>query len=283
MDDEVCNTESTYDVIDAVATDYVTLLWTTTGDGTFTDSSVQNPTYTFGATDLAGGTVSFELTATSGGSCPPVTDTKIITVTPQAQVGAGIDAEICSGNNYTLSGASESNTASLLWSTNGTGTFDDATMLAASYTPSAADVLNGEVILTLVGYANGSCVNVSDEMILTLTSGVTVDAGMDDEVCNTESTYDLIDAVATDYVTLLWTTTGDGTFTDSSVQNPTYTFGATDLAGGTVSFELTATSGGSCPPVTDTKIITITPQAQVGAGIDAEICSGNNLHVSEPI
>jgi len=53
---------------------------------------------------------------------------------------AGVNAAICAGSTYTLSGSSASNFASLSWTTSGSGIFDNATLLHPVYTPSAADI-----------------------------------------------------------------------------------------------------------------------------------------------
>jgi gliding motility-associated-like protein len=54
------------------------------------------------------------------------------------------------------------------WSTNGTGSFDDITLLAATYTPSVEDIDSGMVMLTLTAFTGGDCENVSDTMSVTM-------------------------------------------------------------------------------------------------------------------
>src|SRR5699024_12272034 len=65
-----------------------------------------------------------------------------------ARADAGDDATICVGDSYTLDG-SISNVDKATWTTSGTGTFDDAGSLNATYTPSQEDYDNGSVRLTL--------------------------------------------------------------------------------------------------------------------------------------
>ncbi|MCF8365735.1 MAG: T9SS type A sorting domain-containing protein [Bacteroidales bacterium] len=69
-------------------------------------------------------------------------------------VYAGQDGETCQGNNYTL-GAVGMNFETLEWSTSGTGTFDDNTLLDATYFPSDDDYSNGMVTLTITIYGDG--------------------------------------------------------------------------------------------------------------------------------
>ena len=59
-------------------------------------------------------------------------------------------ASICAGDTYELETATVSNFASFEWSTNGSGTFSPSENdLTPIYTPSAADIANGEVVLQL--------------------------------------------------------------------------------------------------------------------------------------
>jgi hypothetical protein len=59
------------------------------------------------------------------------------------------------------------------WNSNGTGTFDDQTILTPTYTPGAADETSGSVILTLTVAAIGSCPQVQDNLILSIPTAIT--------------------------------------------------------------------------------------------------------------
>lgn len=67
-------------------------------------------------------------------------------------------------------------------------------------------------------------------------------AGDDVEICNTETEFQL-QASATDYETLEWTTSGDGTFSAIDILDPVYTFGSTDYSNGMVNLSLTVSAG----------------------------------------
>ena len=61
------------------------------------------------------------------------------------------------------------NYASLLWTTSGDGTFDDASALITMYSPGASDAANGEAKLTLTAFALAPCTNpVSSSFVLTI-------------------------------------------------------------------------------------------------------------------
>ncbi|MBL7883244.1 MAG: gliding motility-associated C-terminal domain-containing protein, partial [Bacteroidia bacterium] len=60
--------------------------------------------------------------------------------------------------------------SSSTWTTSGTGTFDNATLANATYTPSAADITAGTVTLTITtDDPAGVCNSVSDDVVITIT------------------------------------------------------------------------------------------------------------------
>jgi hypothetical protein len=82
---------------------------------------------------------------------------------------AGVDGLICEGDNYTLAGVMGGGASSITWSSSGTGSFDDATLMNAVYTPSAGDISIGNVTLTITtDDPPGSCIAASDMMVLTI-------------------------------------------------------------------------------------------------------------------
>ncbi|GIV35738.1 MAG: hypothetical protein KatS3mg032_0117 [Cyclobacteriaceae bacterium] len=115
----------------ASASNYSSILWTHTGTGTLTNATTLTPTYTPGAGET--GPVTFTLTANGNGSCAPVNDQMILTITPAPVVNAGSDAETCQGVTFNFSSqatpASASNYSSILWTHTGTGTLTNATTL----------------------------------------------------------------------------------------------------------------------------------------------------------
>ena len=76
------------------------------------------------------------------------------------------DATIPENGTFNVAGSSAGNYSSLLWSTNGTGSFNNPNILHPVYTPSAADILNGFVDLILTAGSNGPCPGASDTMHL---------------------------------------------------------------------------------------------------------------------
>ncbi|MBK7175134.1 MAG: hypothetical protein IPH84_18375 [Bacteroidales bacterium] len=108
-----------------------------------------------------------------------------ITITPAATVSAGADATICETGSYTLAGSAVANATTLLWSTSGTGTFNNISALHPIYTPSAADIAAGAVTLTITATPAAPCTAVSDAMVLNINRQATVNAGADATICET--------------------------------------------------------------------------------------------------
>ena len=78
-----------------------------------------------------------------------------------------------------------------------------------------------------------------DFIILPADRNLFVSAGIDINICDDETAQ--IKGFAANYTTLAWTTSGDGTFSNTSIYNPTYTPGSQDIANGGATLTLTAT------------------------------------------
>ena len=123
----------------------------------------------FQLADIMAGSVLLTLTTDAPGACPSASDAMTLLLDPVAEVDAGPDSTICNTCSYTLDGvlAGAANTGT--WTTSGTGTFNNAQLLDATYTPSAQDIANGSVTLTLTSDdPTGPCAAVADDMLLTI-------------------------------------------------------------------------------------------------------------------
>ncbi|MBK6964960.1 MAG: gliding motility-associated C-terminal domain-containing protein, partial [Bacteroidales bacterium] len=278
VDATICE-GSTFTLTSAVATDATSLLWTSSGTGTFDDATILAATYTPSPADITAGSVTLTLTAQSAAPCVPAVDAMVLSISLQATADAGTDATICEGSSYTLSTANATNATLVTWSSNGTGSFDDVNLVNATYTPSAADVLNGSVILTMTVTSAAPCVGDVDQMVLSINPQATVNAGVDATICE-GSTYTLSTAVATDATSLLWTSSGTGTFDDATILAATYTPSPADITAGSVTLTLTAQSAAPCVEATDAMVLTISLQATADAGTDATICEGSSYTLS---
>lgn len=140
-------------------------IWTTTGDGRFTPSATDpNASYHPGTADTTAGTVN--LIFTSSGACINFGDTMVLTVEPVPVVNAGTDQTIVVGQSAQLAGYGM-NALNYYWSTTGTGAFSPSdSVMNATYTPSAQDILDRKVTIILT--SRGGCRDVSDTMIISI-------------------------------------------------------------------------------------------------------------------
>ncbi|MBK7213950.1 MAG: gliding motility-associated C-terminal domain-containing protein [Bacteroidales bacterium] len=261
---------ATYTLNSATAINATSITWTHNGLGTLSGAGTLTPTYTPAAGET--GIITLTLTATSTAPCVDATDQMTISITPAATVSAGPDATICETGTYTLSGSSATNALSLLWSSSGTGSFNNAAALNPIYIPSAADILNGTVTLTLTATPASPCATASDAMVLTINRQAVVNAGTDATICETSGTYTLSNSSAQFATAYLWSSSGTGSFNDASLLHPIYTPSAADILAGNVTITVTASSTAPCVDATDAMVLTINRQAVVNAGVDATIC-----------
>jgi hypothetical protein len=159
---------------------------------------------------------------------------------------AGEDITVCEGTEPQLSGAAVNYTA-LLWETAGSGTFSDATILDPVYTPSAEDIAQGAVVLSLTA-TNPAANDSTDYLTLSFRLAPVVFAGNTADICAGEG-YSALDATAENYTELAWSTTGTGTFDDPAALNPRYIPGAEDIEAGNAMLTLSAWND-ICEPVT---------------------------------
>ena len=256
-DDETC--EDTPYTLSGIATNQDYVEWTTDGDGTFDDASLLNATYTPGNGDISNGVVILTLTAYAFSPCGDhASDDMVLVIQALATAYAGADDEICEDMPYTLSGFA-TNQASVEWTTDGDGTFDDATLLDATYTPGSGDISNGVVILTLTATSIAPCnTDIEDDMVLIIQALPIVGAGPDAGICEGE-TYTML-GTASNHGSLNWSSAGDGTFDNPSLLNATYTPGSDDISNGTVVLTITATAITPCSgSITDKMTLSIDP------------------------
>jgi gliding motility-associated-like protein len=244
------------------------------GQGNYSASSATlNATYTPTPAEIAAGKVTHFLTTTGNGPCPAKKDSTILTITPAPSINAGADQTICANNATAQLNGTVTIAGGGTW-TGGTGTFSpDRNTLKALYTPSAAEITAGSVILTLTSTGNGQCLPVSDQVIINISPAPTVNAGPDITVCANNPSLQLNGGV-TIATGGTWTG-GTGTFSSRNILTPSYIPSAAEINAGSVTLTLTTTGIGNCRPLSDNVNITITPAPVINAGPDLSTC-GNN-------
>ncbi|MFN6946008.1 MAG: hypothetical protein ACK4ND_13750, partial [Cytophagaceae bacterium] len=245
-------------------------VWTTNGSGTFSSASALNAQYIPSAADRTpGNTVTLTLTSANHGACNPVTDQMQITFTAIPTVNAGPNKTVCT-NDFPVQ--LEGSGSPATWSGGG-GTYSpNASTLNATYQPTATEISNGSVTLTLTTTANGPCLPVSSTVTITLPPGPVVNAGPDRTVCGDVNSVPMTASVQ-NAGGGIWTTDGTGTFSPNATTiNAVYIPSVTDKADGSINLRLTSTGNGSCSAVSDLMVLTITPPPTVNAGPDMTRC-----------
>lgn len=149
-----------------------------------------------------------------------------------ATAEAGEDGYICVNDQYETQG-SGTGVLEVQWTTDGDGFFSPDNDFNSTYIRGSQDVATGGCTLTLTvtGYDGGQ---VSDDMYLNIVPWV--NAGEDATILITDS-YQL-QAEGTDFGSIQWSTSGDGSFSDENIMQPIYTPGDQDLANGEVELNI---------------------------------------------
>ncbi|ABG58091.1 T9SS type A sorting domain-containing protein [Cytophaga hutchinsonii] len=250
------------------------VIWSTSGTGTFSSTTDLHPTYQPSTADILAGNVHLMVQTTGNGSCPEGRDTLQVDIfSIAASVNAGADQTVCK-DVVTLTPA-YTGTSGVTWSTSGTGTFSAPSTTNATsvyYTLSNEDVANftGVVTLTATTISNGLCPTATDHLTIRTTSNAGLNVGSDTVVCPGAIIYPVAHLQAG---TLIWTTSGTGTFSDPTSLTPVYTPSAADqlLEG----YWLTATTPRTnwCLSQSGTKRVFLKDiAATANAGSDQTIC-----------
>jgi spore germination protein YaaH len=224
---------------------YSQVLWTG-GLGFFENPHLINTTY-YPAFPEWGTTVKLYLTALP---IPPCTEYAMDSVQTFIQlspsVNAGQDLTICSIiNEIELSGTA-TNHDYVEWTTTGEGFFDYQYELDVVYYPEENDYLNGFIEFCLIASPVFPCeVFVTDCLIVTFVPAPTIEMQNEAEICEGDS-FVFTGVNAENYSSLIWTTSGDGTFNNNQILNPVYTPGILDITGGWVELCLEAIPLNGC-------------------------------------
>lgn len=144
-----------------------TYAWT---NGTGGSGTVVGTGLTYTAT--AAGNYSFIVYDDNYPECPAQITNVPVTVSPMPVVNAGPDQTVCGTSvnlNATVTGATGG-----IWS-GGSGTFSpSATAGNTTYTPTAAELASGTLVLTYTSTGNGACTAVSDQVVIYISPPINV-------------------------------------------------------------------------------------------------------------
>ncbi|MCB9263777.1 MAG: gliding motility-associated C-terminal domain-containing protein [Lewinellaceae bacterium] len=166
------------------------VMWSSRGDGQFSDPASAASTYFPGDGDKFQGTALLLLTTDDPpGPCPSAVDSLRITIIQEPEAFAGEDISVCENETVQLNGGIRGGATSATWSTSGDGSFNDPQSLTAKYTPGDGDVQAGSATLTLTADSPGGvCEPAQASVTITIFNNPPAQAGHDETICspNTE-------------------------------------------------------------------------------------------------
>lgn len=151
----------------ATAFNYESILWSTSGDGSFSGSHILKPRYFPGPLDYSNGQVQLKITIT--GSSFSISDEVNISFSQPPFAFAGADTAIFNDMDYLTSTALVTEGNQLLWMTEGDGNFVDPNELVTTYTPGTNEVEQGYASLIL--RARTACGDMYDTVRVSLQQG----------------------------------------------------------------------------------------------------------------
>lgn len=193
-------------------------------------------------------------------------------------VDAGSDTTLCNGDPYVdLIGDIKGATTTGIWSVeNGTGTFANPTDLTTTYSPTASDYNQGELVFILT--STGNCNPVSDTIKVNFIQAPVATAGVDSTFCKNNVGAIPITGGILYASTGFWSGGNGGAFANSNDLITTYTPSPADLAADSVAlFMSSAGSFFACASDVDTLVIHFTPSPQVIAGSDITVCANEQV------
>lgn len=214
------------------------------------------------------------------GGCPTTSNTTIASVNaaPETSPILPANGEFCAGSTVSYSVTGETG-STYTWSVTG------GTVLPPGNTATVQiewGTIPGTYLIEVVQQNVAGCMAEVVATNATLTEAPEAFAGNDDGICEGD-VYPLNNAVATGDI-LSWSTSGDGTFSDASIQNPVYTPGQNDAANGSVILTLTASSNAvGCDPDESSMQLTIDSSLPLDVVIvnpENPVCSGEEITLS---
>lgn len=264
--------------LSATAENFCEIQWTSEGDGLFNNPGLLNAVYTPGPTDIINGGAEICITAMACAPCSgEVSDCTTVEFVLLPIVDILTDeVTVCGNGSFDFTGnVIAENYLSIHWETGGDGTFSpDATSLAPVYNPGPGDILQGCVEITVsVDPLNPCNFIAEDSMELCFQLMPLVSAGDDIIICSTENI--IVSTTVQNNCGILWETTGDGFFENSSLETTTYFPGSQDFQNGYVELCVKALPCEPCTEiVSDCLLIEfISPPTAALTIVESTICS----------
>jgi hypothetical protein len=241
-----------------------------------------------GATYTGGTSATLQISGLSAGSyqyrvivygtCAPTTvPSNTATVTVNAAPTATISGSttICSGSSATLT-LTLTGTSPWTVVVDNYGTINGIT--SSPYYFNVSPTTNTTYTITSVTDGNGCSGTGIGSATVTIQVLPTADAGADQNICQGSTAS--LSGSATNYSSLAWTTSGDGTFSNANSLNTVYTPGSNDIAAGYVTLTLTANPISPCATAATDQVVIYIERTPVAQTINpspntTQVCEGS--------
>ncbi|MGM0566162.1 MAG: T9SS type A sorting domain-containing protein [Bacteroidota bacterium] len=267
--------------ITATGADFSEINWESDGNGSFINSSGLSATYQPGDEETE---VLIWANAEPLEGCESnASDTTTLLLFPSPEINAGEDIQSCGQHEVPLNDASAENAeeSQIMWSSTGSGSFENSSSLQTIYYPSDNDVSSGEITLTLTITSSGTCQTVvTDQLQLSFDPAPELTVSPPDTSCYGQEVS--LSASASHYSSIVWESLSESTFSDSTGIYATLIPDETDIQQGEANFRVFANGTGACSTAADTvdgNVILI-PEPSVNAGENQSSCGYNQVYVS---
>jgi len=248
--DTICK-GTTYPIM-ANISNYASVLWSTSGTGSFSDATIANPIYTPSNSDNNNGSVVLTVTATGFSPCASATGTiNLALVEPLPPLLTNSAIPVCANaSTFTLTG------------TPAGGTFSGTGVANNQFNPATAGA--GTHAITYTISDNHGCTNQTTDSI-TVWPLPFADAGSNQSICEGDSVS--LTATGLHGSTFVWShNLGDSAMV---IVAPTVT----------TTYTVSVTDENNCGTATDNVVVTVVPQPVIIATNDS-ICAGNTYQTN---
>ena len=225
------------------------------GNGTFSSTNIDNPSYIATNTELTYTQATVYVQTTGNGGCRPAFDSVVIDFTPAPEIVALTNPTICISDTDVSLSVSTTNADDVSWS-GGEGSFSPITGLTTTYTFGGNDKLTNPLLLDVSTTNLSGCLDVTTQLAITFDPLTTVNAGDDIIVCKNNAIINL-NATAENTSRVNWISEGTGSFSNSKELNTIYTTHQNDVIFNSIEYYILAFPTGLCRFAIDTLVLNL--------------------------
>lgn len=219
--------------------------------------------------------ITLTATTTDNKGCLPVSETVRVNFSPPPRVVAMPDLAVCANAVNIPVTSTITNATGVVWSRKtATGTLSATSGLNTTFTPSAADVTRGFVVLTATTTNNRGCLNHADDVRITFDTPPSVALPTPIFVCSNNSITQ-IDAALTNADSVSWSFGGTGSTRIIDFNTVEYSPSIADTVAGSVTVSATTISTSICPETTFNSTIQFTGSPSVVVSSGGNSCANN--------